>query len=178
MRSPPLLCFNGTRGYLSGLQALWPPHRFPCYHTDPPTSALCLLSNKQPCRSFGTLHACRAQGGILLSLFLWKPRLSQLAPAHEDSESRSHVLGNVDSVRKRALPALRKALGSASHPRAHTDWLAGLAGRRCEVQAEQRAQFLLYPARAPEEGEPTRPRSASPPSGILPPFEACTVKGT
>ena len=56
------------------------------------------------------------------------------------------MLGNVDSVRKRALPALRKALCSAFHPRAHTDWLAGLAGRRYEVQAEQRAQFLLYPA--------------------------------
>ena len=128
----------------------------------PPTSALCLLSNKQPCRPFRTLLAHRAQGSTLLSLFLWKPRLSQLAPAHEDSESRSHVLGNVDSVRKRALPALRKALGSASHPRAHTDWLAGLAGRRCEVQAEQRAQFLLYPARVPEEVVPTRPRSGQP----------------
>ena len=124
----------------------------------PLTSPLCLLSNKQPCRPFGTLLARRAQGGTLLSLFLWKPRLSQLAPAHEDSPSRSHVLGNVDSVRKRALSALRKALCSAFHPRAHTDWLFRLGRRRCEVQAEQRAQFLLYPARAPEEVEPTRPR--------------------
>ena len=88
--------------------------------------------------------------------------MSQLDPAHEDSPSRSHALGNVDSVRKRALPALRKALCSAFHPRAHSDWLVALAGRRCEVQAEQRAQFLLYPARGPEEVEPTRPRSGQP----------------
>ena len=128
----------------------------------PPTSALCLLSNKQPCRSFGTLHACRAQGGTLLSLFLWKPRLSQLAPAHEDRRKLSHVLGNVDSVRTRALPALRNTLCSALHPGTHTNWLVGLAGRRCEVQAEKRAQFLLYPARAPEEVEPTRSRSGQP----------------
>ena len=143
-----------------------------------PTSPLNRVSKKQPCRSFGTLLASTAQGGTLLSLFLWKPRLPQLAPAREDSQSRSHVLGNVDSVRTRALPALRKTLCSAFHPGAHTECLVGLAGRRCEVQAEQRAQFLLYPARASEEVESTRPRSASPPSGILPHFEACTVKGT
>ena len=125
-------------------------------------SALCLLSNKQPCRPFRTLLACRAQGGTLLSLFLWKPRLPQLAPAHEDSLSRSHVLGNMDSVRTRAIPALRNTLCSALHPGAHTDWLVGLAGLRCEVQAEQRPQFLLYPARAPEEVEPTSPRSGQP----------------
>ncbi len=125
----------------------------------PPTSPLCLLSNKQPRRPFGTLLACRAEGGTLLSLFLWKPRLPQPAPAQEDSLSRSHVLGNVDTVRTRALPALRKTLCLAFHPGAHTDWLVGLAGRRCEVQAEQRAQFLLYPARPPEEVKPTRPRS-------------------
>ena len=125
----------------------------------PLTSPLCLLSNKQPCRPFGTLLACTAQGGTLLSLFLWKPRLPQLAPAHEDSQSRSHVLGNVDSVRTRALPALRKTLCSDFHPGTHTDWLVGLAGRRCERQDEQRAQFLLYLARAPEELEPTRPLS-------------------
>ena len=128
----------------------------------PPTSRLCLLSNKQPCRSFGTLLTCRAQGGTLLSLFIWKPRLPQLAPAQEDSQSRSHVLGNVDSVRTRALPALRKALCSDLYKGAHTDWLVGLAGRRCEVQAEQRAQFLFYRARAQEEVEPTRPRSGQP----------------
>ena len=143
MRSPPLLCFNGTRGYLSGLQALWPPHRFPSYHTDPPMSLLGWLSKKQPCRPFRTLPACTAQGSTLLSSFLWKPSLPQLAPAHEDSQSRSHVLGNVDSVRTRALPALRKSLCSAFHPGAHTDWLVGLAGRRCECQAEQRTQFLF-----------------------------------
>ena len=128
----------------------------------PTTSPLCLLSNKQPCRPFGTLLACRAQGGTLLSLFLWKPRLPQLAPAHEDSPSRSHVLGNVDSVRTRALPAVRNTLCSALRPETHTDWLVGLPERRCEVKAEKRAQFLLYPARAPEKVEPTRPRSGQP----------------
>ena len=128
----------------------------------PPTSPLWLLSNKQPCRPFGTLLACTAQGGTLLSLFLWKPRWPHLAPAHEDSKSRSHVLGNVDSVRTKALPALRKTLCSAFHPGNHTDWLVGLAGRRCEVQAEQRAQFLLYPSRPPEEVGPTRPRTGQP----------------
>ena len=128
----------------------------------PPTSPLCLLSNKRPCRPFGTLLACTAQGGTLLSLFLWKPRLPHLAPALEDSQSRSHVLGNVDSVRTRALPALRRTLCSAFHPGTHTDWLVGLAGRRYERQDEQRAQFLLYPARPPEKVETTRPRSGLP----------------
>ena len=42
-------------------------------HGSPPTSPPCLLSNKQPCRPFGTLLACTAQGGTLLSLFLLKP---------------------------------------------------------------------------------------------------------
>ena len=128
----------------------------------PPTSPLCLLSNKQPCRPFGTLLARRAQGGTLLSLFLWKPSLPQLAPAHEDRRKLSHVLGNVDSVRTKSLPALRKTLCLAFHPRAHTDWFFRLGGRRCEIQAEQSAQFLLYPARATEEVEPTRPRSGQP----------------
>ena len=128
----------------------------------PPTSALCLLSNKQPCRPFRTLLAHRAQGSTLLSLFLWKPRLPQLAPAHEDRRKHSHVLGNVDSMRTRSLPALRKTVCSAFHPRALMDWLFRLGGRRCEVQAEQGAQFLLDPARAPEEVEPTRPRSGQP----------------
>lgn len=128
----------------------------------PPTSPLCLLSNKQPCRPFGTLLACTAQGGTLLSLFLWKTRLPHHAPALEDRPKHPHVLGNVDSVRTRALPALRKTLCSAFHPGTHTDWFVVLAGRRCERQAEQRAQFLLYPARAPEEVEPTRPRSGQP----------------
>ena len=127
-----------------------------------PTSPLNRVSKKQPCRSFGTLLASTAQGGTLLSLFLWKPRLPQLAPAHEDRQKLSHVLGNVDSVRTRVLPALRNTLCSALHPRAHTDWLVGLAGRRCEVQAEHRAQFLLYHARVPEEVEPIRPRSGQP----------------
>ena len=140
-------------------------------------SLLGWLSKKQPCRPFGTLLACTAQGSTLLSSFLWKPSLPQLAPAHENSQSRSQVLGNVDSVRTRALPALRKSLCSAFHPGAHTDWLVGLAGRRCEGQAEQRAQFLLYPAKAPEEVEPIRPCLGQPSSGFLPHFQACTVKG-
>ena len=94
----------------------------------PPTSPLCLLSNKQLCRPFGTVLVCRDQDGTLLSLFLWKPSLPQLAPAQEDSQSRSHVLGNVDSVRIRALPALRKTLCSTFLPGAHTAWFVGLAG--------------------------------------------------
>ena len=163
MRSPPLLSFHGREDCFqdskhSGLSTV----SHATTRIPPPTSPLCLLRNKQPCRPFGTLLAGRAQGGTLLSLFLWKPRLTQLAPAHEDSPSQSHVMGNVASVRTRALPALRKTLCSALHPGTHTDWLVGLAGRRCEVQAEQRAQFLLYPARVPEEVEPTRPRSGQP----------------
>ena len=115
---------------------LWPPHRFPCYHTDPPHVSSLPAEQQAACRPFRTVLACIEKGGALLSLFLWKPRLLQFALAQEDSQSRSHVLGNVDLVRTRALPALRKTLCSAFHPGAHTAWLVGLAGLRCEVPAE------------------------------------------
>ena len=140
MKCSSLCCIHATRGCLSGRNGLSRPHCVPCNYTEYAKSPLCLLSNRQPCRPFGTLLGLQSPTRHTV-LFLRNLGCHSLQRALEHSPTRSHVLGHLDSVRNsdlhREKPSPPPSFWELKPPRPLPQ-----AGSRGEIQPEQRAQFL------------------------------------